>query len=316
MSVPRWPIALSILAALITLGLKFFAYFVSGSVGLLSDALESVINLVAAVLALVALWYAAQPPDQEHTYGHEKISYFSSGIEGILIIVAAVTIAWQAFDHFVYPQPLGHLDLGLLASALAAFINWLVAILLIYEGKKHYAIILEAHGHHLIADVYTSLAVLLALGLVWLSGWTWLDPIIAIAVALNILWTGLHLMRRSFDGLMDHAWPKKELANLRLKISERLQSGMAFHALRTRTSGTRRLIEFHLLVPGTMLLRDAHAFADHLERDLLIDDPKLDITIHLEPIEEATSWGDHELVGIEKVGIEKEAPNVSDGGPR
>jgi cation diffusion facilitator family transporter len=306
MSVPRWPIILSILAALITLGLKFFAYFVSGSVGLLSDALESVINLVAAVLALVALWYAAQPPDYEHTYGHEKISYFSSGIEGMLIIVAAVTIGWQAVGRFLHPEPLGRLDLGLLASAFAAFINWVVAVLLIHEGKKHNAIILEADGRHLMADVYTSLAVLLALGLVWFTGWvwgvnwTWLDPIIAIGVAINILWTGLHLMGRSFDGLMDHAWPKKDLENLRLKISEHLQSGMAFHALRTRTSGTRRLIEFHLLVPGSMLLRDAHAFADQLERHLMANDSKLDITIHLEPIEEATSWGDHELVGIEK----------------
>jgi cation diffusion facilitator family transporter len=305
-TVPSWPIVLSILAALLTLGLKFFAYLVSGSIGLLSDALESVINLVAAILAFVALWYAAQPPDSEHTYGHEKISYFSSGIEGMLILVAAASIAWQAVERLVFPQPLARLDLGLLSSALASFINWAVAVLLIREGKKHRSIILEADGYHLMTDVWTSGAILVALGVVWFAGWAWganwvwLDPTTAILVSLNILWTGLKLMRRSFDGLMDHAWPQQELESLRLQISDYLQTGMAFHALRTRTSGTRRLVEFHLLVPGTMSVRDAHAFAEDLESKLIADEPKLDITIHLEPIEEASSWGDHELVGFEK----------------
>lgn len=302
---PRWPILLSILAAVLTMGLKFIAFYLSGSVGLLSDALESIINLVASVLALVALWYAARPPDAEHTYGHEKISYFSSGIEGMLIIFAAVTIAWEAAMHLIAPQPLGRLDLGLIFSAFASLINFLVAKLLLREGKLYRSIVLEADGHHLMSDVWTSAGIIIALGLVWVSGWQWLDSIIALLVAIYILATGLHLMRRSFDGLMDHAWPVKELDDLRLFISDRLKLGMAFHALRTRTSGTRRLIEFHLLVPGEMTVHDAHAFAQELEDSLKTHDKHLDVTIHLEPVEAAEAWDDHELVPFEK------SPSVS-----
>ncbi len=297
---PRWPIVLSILAALATCGLKFTAYLVSGSVGLLSDALESVINLVAAVLAYVALWYAARPPDESHAYGHEKIAYFSSGIEGMLILVAAASIAWQAIDRLIHPQPLAHLDIGLLCSSVAAGINFSVAVFLLREGRRYHSIILEADGHHLMTDVWTSVAVLAALGLVWLSGWLILDPIIAILVALNILWTGMKLMSRSFDGLMDHAWSKGELEKLRLLISDKLQVGMAYHALRTRTSGTRKLVEFHLLVPGTMSVNDAHAYAHGVEDALRKEYPHVDVTIHVEPIEQDDSWGDHELVHFEK----------------
>ncbi|MFT3879711.1 MAG: cation diffusion facilitator family transporter [Gemmatales bacterium] len=297
---PRWPILLSILAAVVTMGLKFIAFYVSGSIGLLSDALESVINLVASVLALLALWYAARPPDAEHTYGHEKISYFSSGIEGMLILIAAATIAWEAVRHLFAPQPLEHLDIGLLFSAIASVINFAVAMLLLREGRKHRSIILEADGHHLMTDVITSGAVIIALGLVWATGWLWLDPIIALLVAFHILATGLILMRRSFDGLMDRAWPAKDLEQLRLKISEHLKQGMAFHALRTRTAGPRRLIEFHLLVNGEMSLKEAHDFAQQLEDMLKRDDRNLDVTIHLEPIEAEESWGDHELIEFEK----------------
>lgn len=297
---PRWPILLSILAALLTMGLKFTAFYVSGSIGLLSDALESVINLVASVLALLALWYAARPPDAEHTYGHEKISYFSSGIEGMLILIAAATIAWEAVRHLFAPQPLEHLDIGLLFSAIASVINFGVALLLLREGRKHRSIILEADGHHLMTDVITSGAVIIALGLVWATGWLWLDPIIALLVAFHILATGLILMRRSFDGLMDRAWPVKDLEQLRMTISEHLKPGMAFHALRTRTAGPRRLIEFHLLVNGEMSLKEAHDFAQQLEDTLRRDDRNLDVTIHLEPIEAEESWGDHELIEFEK----------------
>lgn len=297
---PRWPILLSILAAVLTMGLKFTAYYVSGSVGLLSDALESVINLVASVLALLALWYAARPPDAEHTYGHEKISYFSSGIEGMLILIAAATIAWEAVRHLFAPHALDHLDTGLIFSAIASAINFGVALLLLREGRKHRSIILEADGHHLMTDVITSGGVIVALGLVWATGWVWLDPIIALLVAFHILATGLILMRRSFDGLMDRAWPAKDLEQLRMTISEHLKPGMAFHALRTRTAGPRRLIEFHLLVNGEMSLKEAHDFAQQLEDMLKRNDRNLDVTIHLEPIEAEESWGDHELIEFEK----------------
>jgi cation diffusion facilitator family transporter len=297
---PSWPIQLSILAALATIGLKFFAYFLTGSVSLFSDALESIINLVAAVLAYVALWYSHLPPDEEHTYGHEKISYFSSGVEGMLILLAAVSIAWHAVTRLLDPIPLARLDVGLLISLAASAINFVVAMLLLRVGRRHRSIILEADGHHLMSDVWTSVGVLAALALVWLFDWHWLDPVVALAVAAFILWTGLQLLRRSFDGLMDRAWPKADLDFLKLKISDLLRAGMAFHALRTRTSGTRRLLEFHLLVPGSYSVKEAHAFSHHVEEALRRDDPNLDVTIHIEPIEEATSWGDHELVRFEK----------------
>lgn len=296
---PRWPILLSILAAILTMGLKFMAYWISGSVGLLSDALESVINLVASVLAFIALWYAAQPPDAEHTYGHEKIAYFSSGLEGMLILVAAIIIAWEACMHLLAPQPLTGLDIGLICSFIASAINFIVAWLLLREGKHARSIVLEADGKHLMTDVWTSLAVIVALLLVGVTGWLWLDPVIALLVALHILSTGLILMRRSFDGLMDRAWPTKELEELRNNIRSQLKPGMAFHALRTRTAGTRRLIEFHLLVPGEMTLADAHAFAHSLEDALLQQDSQRDVTIHLEPIEAEEAWGDHELLKFE-----------------
>ncbi len=296
---PSWPIQLSIVAAITTMGLKFAAYFLTGSVSLFSDALESIINLVAAVLAFVALWYAHVPPDEEHTYGHEKISYFSSGVEGMLILLAAASIAWQAVERLLNPQPLARLDLGLFLSLVASAINFVVAWCLLRVGRQYRSIILEADGQHLMSDVWTSVGILGALVLVWLFRWDWLDPVVALAVAVMILWTALRLLRRSFDGLMDRAWPKAELDRLKLRISDHLKEGMAFHALRTRTAGTRRLVEFHLLVPGRFSVREAHAFSHEVEEALRREDANLDVTIHIEPIEEADSWGDHEL-GFER----------------
>jgi cation diffusion facilitator family transporter len=292
---PRWPIVLSIIAAVTTMGLKFAGYFVSGSIGLLSDALESVINVVASVLAYLALWYGSRPPDAEHTYGHEKIAYFSSGIEGALIIIAAGVILWESAYHLIVPRQLKQLDLGLMFSIIASAINFVVAWLLLREGRKHRSIILEADGHHLMTDVWTSLGVVAALILIAITGWNRLDPIIAIFMGLYIIVTGLYLLRRSFDGLMDRAWPSDELEQLRQFLREKMEPGMTFHALRTRTAGTRRLIEFHLLVPGQMTLDEAHGIAERLEQSLLENDRQRDVTIHLEPIEAEESWGDHEL---------------------
>lgn len=297
---PSWPIQLSIVAALATMALKFAAYFLTGSVSLFSDALESIINLVAAVLAFVALWYAHVPPDEEHTYGHEKISYFSSGVEGMLILLAAASIGWSAVERLIHPQPLARLDLGLILSLAASAVNFVVAVLLLRVGRRHRSIILEADGQHLMSDVWTSIAVLAALTLVWLFHWDWLDPLVALIVAGVILWTALRLLRRSFDGLMDRAWHKADLDRFKLTIGNHLREGMAFHALRTRTAGTRRLVEFHLLVPGRFTVKDAHAFSHELEQTLRREDPNLDVTIHIEPVEDAASWGDHELVRFEK----------------
>jgi len=297
---PSWPIQLSIAAAITTMALKFAAYFLTGSISLFSDALESIINLVAAVLAFVALWYSHVPPDEEHTYGHEKISYFSSGVEGMLILIAAASIAWQAVGRLLNPVSLESLDIGLFLVLLASAINFVVAYLLLRVGRQYRSIILEADGHHLMSDVWTSAGILVALVLVWLFRWDWLDPVVALAVAAFILVTALGLLRRSFDGLMDRAWPKADLDGLKVKIRTHLREGMAFHALRTRTSGTRRLVEFHLLVPGQFSVHEAHAFSHELEQALRRDDSNLDVTIHIEPIEEAASWGDHELVRFEK----------------
>src|SRR5262245_14486570 len=203
----RWPIALSILAALLTIGMKGTAAALTGSVGLLSDALESLVNLVAAVTAYVALWYAARPADPTHAYGHEKIEYFSSGLEGALIIVAGLGTAGYAIRRLIYPEPLRDLELGTVIGLAAAGVNLVAARVLLHYGRKHESIVLEADGKHLMADVWTSCGVLAGIVLVIVTGWTWLDPILAIAVGLNIIWTGLELAYRSYNGLMAPARP-------------------------------------------------------------------------------------------------------------
>src|SRR4051794_23021484 len=197
---PKYPIVLSILAAIATLGLKSAAYWYTDSVSLLSDAAESVVNLVASLIAFFSLWYAAQPVDVSHTYGHEKIEYFSSGIEGMLILVAAVMIAWFAVLRLMTPQPLISLEDGIAISGAATLINFVVALVLLRVGRREQSIVLEADGQHLMTDVWTSIAVIGGVGLVWLTGMQILDPLVAIVVAVNICWTGFNLIRRSFNG--------------------------------------------------------------------------------------------------------------------
>src|SRR6516162_5600362 len=228
---PRYPLVLSIVAAVLTVGLKSAAYWLTGSVGLLSDALESVVNLMAAVTAYLSLRYAAKPVDASHTYGHEKIEFFSSGLEGVLILVAALAIAWYAARRLLWPEPLEPLGAGLAISLLASLINGAVAWVLLRAGRRHGSIVLEADGRHLLTDVWTSAGVLAGLGLVWATGVQWLDPVIALAVAANILWTGVDLVRRSFNGLMDHALPAAEQARARAAIEAHLGPHMAYHAL-------------------------------------------------------------------------------------
>jgi cation diffusion facilitator family transporter len=287
---------LSILAAIVTLGLKAVAYWLTDSVGLLSDAVESLVNLVAAATAFVSLQYAARPVDATHTYGHEKIEFFSSGLEGTLIFVAAGGIIYFAVRRLIKPEPLEPLGLGLLISILAAGINGVVGFLLLRAGRKHNAIILEADGKHLLTDVWTSAGVVAALGVVELTKLTILDPIIALFVAANILWTGFDLMRRSFNGLMDHALPEEELATVRAAIESHLGPHMAFHALRTRRAGSRRFVDFHLLVPGKMSVREGHALSHRIEDAL----KEWEVTVHIEPIEEKQAWEDSPLLPVEK----------------
>jgi cation diffusion facilitator family transporter len=302
----QFPILLSVLAALLTLGLKFTAYLVTGSVGLLSDAAESVINLLAALTASVSLWYAARPVDTTHTYGHEKIEYLSSGLEGVLIFVAALGIAWYAVRRLLVPEPLQPLDLGLALSLLASLINLAVAQLLLRVGRARQSIILEADGQHLMTDVWTSVAVLAGLTVVWLAerffraDLQWLDPVIALLVAVNITWTAFDLVRRSFNGLMDHALPEAEQATVRAAIESRLEAGMDYHALRTRQAGAHRFVDFHLLVPGVLTVQQAHEVTGRIEDAVRAALPGIEVTVHVEPIEERRSWEDSALVPLEQ----------------
>jgi cation diffusion facilitator family transporter len=294
----RGAIALSIAAAVVTIGMKTAAYLVTGSAGLLSDALESVVNLVAATTAYVSLMYAARPADANHTFGHEKIEFFASGFEGTLILVAGAGTAFYAVDRIIRPRPLEQLGLGMGIAIAAGLINLAVARVLLRLGRKYRSPVVEADGHHLMADVYTTAGVVVGLGLVPLTDLPILDPLVALGVGLNILRTGARLIHRSFDGLMDHALPAETQDQLRTAIRSALPPGADFHALRTRQAGQRAFAEFHLLVAGAMAVRVAHALAHRVEAVLHAAMPGLAVTIHIEPIEERTSWESTELAQI------------------
>jgi cation diffusion facilitator family transporter len=301
----KYPILLSILAAVATIVLKSAASFLTGSVGLLSDAVESLVNLVAAVTAYLSLHYAARPVDESHTYGHEKIEFFSSGLEGVLILVAAVAIAWYAVRRLLVPEPLQPLGPGLVIALVATVINAVVGIAVLRAGRKHGSIVLEADGKHLLTDVWTSAAVLAGLGLVWLTNVHVLDPLIALGVAVNILWTGFDLIRRSFDGLMDHALPAEEQAAVRSAIEERLRPNMDYHALRTRQAGRRRFVDFHLLVPGNLTVQQAHTLTGEIEEAVRAVLPELEVSVHIEPIEDTSAWRDSALLPLERARRER-----------
>jgi cation diffusion facilitator family transporter len=281
-----WTALLSVLAAVTTVGIKFLAYYLTGSVGLLSDALESGINLLASLVAMLSLWYASRPADVSHAYGHEKIEFFSSGLEGGLILAAAVGIVLTAVPRLIHPTPLEALGLGTGLAVVAAGVNFAVAQVLLRVGKAEGSIVLEADGHHLMTDVWTSVAVVGAVLAVGLTGWQRLDPLIALAVAGMIVWTAVDLLRRSFDGLMDRSLPADEVDELIGLIRAELPPGCDFHALRTRRGGTHRFADFHLLVPGGKRVREAHALADRIEEAVRRARPNLELTIHIEPIEE------------------------------
>ncbi len=290
-----WPIVLSVAAAVLTIAIKGIAYAMTGSVGLFSDALESVVNFAAAVTALAALWYASRPADPNHTFGHEKIEFFSSGLEGVLIILAGLATAVYAIARILNPQPLQSLELGTLIALFASIINFGVARVLLHYGRKHRSIVLEADGKHLMADVWTSVGVIVGLGLVILTGLEWLDSVVAVIVSLNIVWAGLGLVARSFNGLMDHALSEDERDSIRTVIAAHLPPGAEFHMLRTRRAGSRRFVEFHLLVNGDISVRKAHALATQVEASLIAALPGLEVMIHLEPVDERESWEAEEL---------------------
>ena len=286
---------LSIAAALATIALKTTAWLLTGSVGLLSDAAESVVNLVAAVVALIALRVAAKPADKNHHFGHSKAEYFSSAIEGVMIFVAAAVILVVGIQRLLNPQPLEQVGIGLAISVVAGIINGAVAIVLIRAGRQHNSITLRADGQHLMTDVVTSVGVVVGVGLVALTGWQILDPIVAIGVGINILWTGWKLVSESTAGLMDEALPKETNARIREILAEHTSEQIDFHALRTRVSGARAFMEMHMLVPGAWSVKQGHDAMEDLIDLIRAEFPDLHVTGHLEPIEDPRSYEDEHL---------------------
>lgn len=286
---------LSIGAALLTIVLKVSAYLLTGSVGLLSDAMESFVNLGGALMALAMLTIAARPADEAHAYGHGKAEYFSSGVEGALILIAAVSIAYTAVQRLITPQPIEQIGFGLAVAVVASLINLGTALVLKRAGKQHRSISLEADAHHLLTDVWTSMGVLLGVGLVAVTGWLWLDPVVALLVAANIVWAGVGILRRSVAGLMDTAWPEEEQAELRAVMEPYVREGIQYHAVRTREAGTRRFVSLHLLVPGEWTVRRGHDLAERIDADIRQAMPLVTVFTHIEPQEDPISWADTEL---------------------
>jgi cation diffusion facilitator family transporter len=287
---------LSILAAVITIGLKAGAYLLTGSVGLLSDALESLVNLVAAIAALIALSVAEQAPDEEHAFGHNKAEYFASGLEGLLVVIAAGAIAVTAIPRLLQPIALEQVGFGLGVSLLASLINLGVAQRLLRAGKEHRSITLEADARHLMTDVWTTVGVVLGIGVVALTGWSRLDPLIALAVAANIVWTGIGLIRRSMLGLLDTALPIEErrIIDAILSRYER-EAGIQTHALRTRAAGPRRFVAVHILVPGSWTVRQGHELLEAIEEEIRLALPATTLFTHLEALEDPASFADAAL---------------------
>jgi cation diffusion facilitator family transporter len=277
---------LSIAAAIITIALKSAAYYFTGSVGLLSDALESLINLAAAIVALLTLRIAAQPADEEHAFGHDKAEYFSSGIEGTLIFIAALSIAYTAIRRMFAPQPLEQLGIGLIVSGIATVVNLLVALVLLKAGKKHHSLVLEADGHHLMTDVWTSVGVVIGVGLVNLTGWLRLDPIVAILVAVNIVWTGYGLIKRSVLGLMDTAVsPEIQTVaeNVLKEYAER--EGITYENFRSRQSGMKKFFYVDIQFPNDWTIHYVHEIADRIEIEIQKKIVNSIVFTHLEPFD-------------------------------
>ena len=275
---------LSIAAAVVTIALKAVAYWFTGSVGLLSDALESFINLAAAIVALFTLKIAAAPADEEHAFGHDKAEYFSSGIEGTLIFIAALSIGYAAFDRLLAPQPLEQLGIGLIVSGAATVVNLAVARILIRAGKTHHSLVLEADGQHLMSDVWTSVGVVIGVGLVSLTGWLRLDPLVAILVALNIIRTGYGLIKRSVLGLMDTAVPP-EIQHIAEDVLKKYSAaeGITYENFRSRQSGMKKFFYVDIQFPNDWTIQKVHSIADRIEVEIVEKIPNATVFSHLEP---------------------------------
>lgn len=286
---------LAIAAAVITITMKSTAYVMTGSVGLLSDALESLVNLAGAVMALAMLTVAGRPEDEEHAHGHGKAEYFSSGFEGGLIIIASLGIAAAAIDRLITPRELHQLGIGLAVSFCAAIVNLVGALILRRVAKTHRSVTLEASSHHLLTDVWTSVGVLAGVGMVMVSGKAWLDPVVAIVFAVNIFLTGWRIVTDSVHGLMDISLPPAELEQIKSVLGHYESDEVRYHALRTRRAGTRRFVTMHVLVPGAWSVKQGHDLVDRIESELNEALPSLSVITHIEPIEDPAAWTDQEL---------------------
>jgi cation diffusion facilitator family transporter len=286
---------ISIGAAIATIALKTGAWLMTGSVGLLSDALESLVNLVAAVVTLWMLAVSARSPDEKHAFGYTKAEYFASWAEGVLILIAAVGIGWTAISRLLTPRAVEQAPLGLIVSAVASLVNFGTSRALYRASKKHHSIALEADARHLMTDVWTSAGVLLGVGIVALTGWQRLDPIVALLVAVNIVYTGVQLVRRSFLGLIDVALPPDELKSLREVLARHAGDALRFHAIWTRQAGSRRFVQMHMLVPGRWTVRRAHDLAERIEEEIRAALHNANVLVHIEPLEDPASYEDEKL---------------------
>jgi cation diffusion facilitator family transporter len=293
---------LSIVAALATILLKGAAWWLTGSVGLLSDAMESLVNLAAAIVTLVMLALAARPPDEEHAYGYSKAEYFASGFEGMLIFVAAVAIAAAATDRLITPRPITSVGVGVAISAVAAAVNLAVAVVLRRAGRQFQSIALDADARHLMTDVWTTAGVIVAIFLVAATGWQRLDPIVALAVAAHILWSGTTLVRRSFLGLLDRALPADDRRAIEALLEGYRKDGVRYHALRTREAAGRSFVSVHVLVPGAWTVQRGHDVLERIEADIRSRLPAASVFTHLEPSEDPVSFDD---IGLDRHGVEE-----------
>jgi cation diffusion facilitator family transporter len=287
---------LSVGTAVLTIGIKYVAYLITGSAGLFSDALEGIVNLVAALVVLTTLKIIEQPPDETHPYGHDKAEYFSSGIEGTLIVIASLTILYTSIQRLLNPQPLEQVGLGLILALVASGINFFVGQLLIRTGKTHDSISIEADGKHLMSDVWTSVGVVIGVGIAGLTGLVWLDPVVAIIVGLKIGWEGVLIFSRSSQGLMDSAIDPKERTVIETILATYCRDGVEWHALRTRQSGSRRFISVHVLVPGDWTVQQGHDLLENIETDIRSQINHCSVFTHVEPIEDPRAFVDQNLV--------------------
>ncbi|MGY0559692.1 cation diffusion facilitator family transporter [Luteimonas sp. A277] len=287
---------LAIGTAVVTVLLKGSAWAITGSVGLLSDAAESMVNLVAAIAALVALTVAARPADDNHHFGHTKAEYFSAALEGVMVFIAAASIIYLGIDRLVNPRPLESIGIGMVISLVAALLNGVVGRILIKVGTRHRSVTLRADGRHLMTDVYTSVGVVLGLLLVWLTGWEWLDPVVAILVGVNILVTGYRLISESAAGLMDVSLSPEDNARILAILEVHTEKGrIEFHAVRTRESAARQFMEMHMLVPGDWTVLRGHDAMEDLIEKIVAEFPAMRVTGHLEPISDPRSYEDISL---------------------